>query len=63
VTNAVEIGQALIIEGRWEGRDPGQPERAYPFFMVVTTRNGRIVEMQDCSSRDKAVRYAKRRAN
>ena len=51
-----------MIEGRWEGRDPGQRGLSDPFFQVLTFRDGRIVEMQDCGSREKALRHAKRRA-
>ena len=60
--NTVEIGQALMIEGRWEGGDPEQSGLSDPFFQVLTISDGRIVEMQDCATRDKALRYAKSRA-
>ena len=62
VINAVEIGRALMIEGRWDGRDPEQSGLSDPFFQVLTIRDGRIVEMQDCISRGAALRYAKSRA-
>jgi hypothetical protein len=62
VIHAVEIGRALMIEGRWQGRDPEQSARSDPLFEVLTIRDGRIVEMQDCVSRDAALRYAKSHA-
>ncbi|HSS54465.1 MAG TPA: hypothetical protein VLK79_07435 [Gaiellales bacterium] len=62
VLNVVEIGRALIIEGRWEGRDAEQSGLLNPFFQVLTIRDSRIVEMQDCVSQNTALRYAKSRA-
>ena len=50
-----------MIEGRWEGRDPEQRGRSDPFFMVLTIRDGQIVEMRDSRSERDALRYAKSR--
>ena len=50
-----------MIEGRWDAADPPEPGLD-PFYQVLTLREGRIVEMQDCRSREKALRYAKLRA-
>jgi hypothetical protein len=62
LTDVVEIGRAVLIEGRWEPTDPDGPSLTDPLYQVLTLRDGRIVEMQDCKSRDKALRYAKTRA-
>ena len=61
LTDVVEIGRSVMIEGRWDAGDP-PTSGADPFYQVLTLRNGRIAEMQDCKSRDKALRYAKSRA-
>ena len=62
VIDTVAIGKAFMVEGRWEGRDPQLSALSSPFFLVFTFWDGRIVEMQECVSRDKALRYARSRA-
>lgn len=53
----------MIVESRWQSIDDKAEHPAEPLYQVVTLRDGRIVEMQDCRSHKDALRYAKRRAS
>jgi ketosteroid isomerase-like protein len=54
------VGDRVVVGGRWT-MENGTRETAGRFFQVLTVRDGRIVDMQGCSSRRAALRYAKRR--
>jgi ketosteroid isomerase-like protein len=54
-----QVGDRLVVGGRWTMQD-GSQETAERFFQVLTVRDGRIVDMQGCTSRRAALRYAKR---
>jgi ketosteroid isomerase-like protein len=54
-----QVGDRLVVGGRWTMQD-GSQETAARFFQVLTVRDGRIVDMQGCTSRRAALRYAKR---
>jgi len=47
----------VIGSARWRNRE-GKPQE---WFEVVTFRDGKIVDMQDCRSRREAERFARRR--
>jgi hypothetical protein len=53
----VRVGDATIIGStQWLGADGRRQER----FQVITLREGKIADMQGCSSRREAERYARR---
>jgi ketosteroid isomerase-like protein len=54
-----QVGDRLVVGGRWTMED-GSQETAGRFFQVLTVRDGRIVDMQGCTSRRAALRYARR---
>jgi ketosteroid isomerase-like protein len=54
-----QVGDRVVVEGRWT-MDDGSPETAGRFFQVLTLREGRIVDIQGCTSRRSALRYANR---
>ena len=52
------IGDNKIIgSAQWMGGDGTRRER----YQVLTLRDGKIIDMQDCASRRKAERLARRR--
>ena len=53
----VQVGDDTIIGStRWLGADGRRQER----FQVITLREGKIADMQGCSSRREAERFARR---
>jgi hypothetical protein len=52
-----QVGDKLIGSTAWLGADGRRHER----FQVLTVRDGKIVDMQGCSSRRQAERFARRR--
>ena len=54
-----QVGDRLVVGGSWTMED-GSRETAGRFFQVLTVRDGRIVDMQGCTSRRAALRYANR---
>jgi ketosteroid isomerase-like protein len=54
-----QVGQRLVIGGRWTMDDDSQEESGR-FYQVLTVRDGRIVDIQGCTSRRSAMRYAQR---
>jgi ketosteroid isomerase-like protein len=54
-----QVGDRVVIGGRWTMAD-GSRETAGRFFQVLTVRDGRIVQIQGCTSRREALRHAKR---
>jgi ketosteroid isomerase-like protein len=54
-----QVGDRLVVGGRWTMED-GSSETAGRFFQVLTVRDGRIVDIQGCTSRRAALRYANR---
>jgi len=52
------VGDDMIIGStQWLGADGRRQER----FQVLTLRDGKIVDMQDCASRRQADRFARRK--
>ena len=51
-----QLGDKIIASAPWA--EPG--DRFQERFMVFTVRDGKIVDMQGCSSRREAERFAKR---
>ena len=62
MTDVLTIGPTVIVEAQLKSAEPDEGRSASPFYQVLTLRDGRIVNMQDCASREKALRYAKQRA-
>jgi ketosteroid isomerase-like protein len=56
-----QVGDRIVIGGHWTMED-GSREIAGRFFQVLTVRDGRIVDLQGCTSQRAASRYARRRA-
>jgi ketosteroid isomerase-like protein len=54
-----QVGDRVVVGGRWTMED-GSHETAGRFFQVLTVRDGRIVDIQGCTSRRAAIRYARR---
>lgn len=54
-----QVGDRVVVGGRWTMED-GESETAGRFFQVLTVRKGRIVDIQGCTSRRAAIRYAQR---
>ncbi len=54
-----QVGDRVVVGGSWTMED-GSRQTAGRFFQVLTVRDGRIVDMQGCTSRRAALRYAKR---
>jgi ketosteroid isomerase-like protein len=53
------VGDRVVVGGSWTGSDgPAEPEQR--FFQVFTVRDGRIVDIQGCTSLRDARRYARR---
>ena len=53
-----EVGEDKIIGStQWTGTDGRRQER----YQVLTLRDGKIVDMQGCTSRREAERFARRR--
>lgn len=53
------VGDRVVVGGRWT-MDDGGSEAAGRFFQVLTVRDGRIVDIQGCTSHRAAMRYAQR---
>jgi len=53
------VGDRIVVGGRWTMDDRGD-EVAGRFFQVLTVREGRIVDIQGCTSHRAAMRYARR---
>ena len=53
----VQVGDKIIASAPWP--EPG--DRLAERFMVLTVRDGKIVDMQGCASRREAKRFANRR--
>jgi ketosteroid isomerase-like protein len=53
------VDNRIVVGGRWTLDDGGE-ETAGRFFQVLTVRDGRIVDIQGCTSRRAALRYARR---
>jgi hypothetical protein len=51
-----QIGDKIIGSTQWLGADGRRRER----FQVLTVRDGKIVDMQGCTSRRQAERFARR---
>jgi hypothetical protein len=51
-----QVGEKIIGSTAWLGADGRRHER----FQVLTLRDGKIVDMQGCSSRRQAERFARR---
>jgi ketosteroid isomerase-like protein len=54
-----QVVDRVVVGGRWT-MDDGSRETAGRFFQVFTVRDGRIVDIQGCTGRRAALRYAKR---
>ena len=54
-----QVGDCVVVGGRWTMED-GSHETAGRFYQVLTIRRGRIVDIQGCTSRRAAMRYARR---
>ena len=54
-----QIGQRLVIGGRWTAGDGGGAQ-AGEFFQVLTVRDGKIVDIEGCTSRRSAMAAARR---
>lgn len=55
----VQVGDRIIGSSHWLGTDGRRRER----FQVLTIRDGKIVDMQDCATRREAERLASRKRN
>ena len=55
----VQVGDKVIGSTRWVGADGRHQER----FQVLTIRDGKIVDMQDCATRREAERFVTRKRN
>lgn len=55
-----QVHDRIVVGGRWTMED-GSTEAAGRFFQVLTVRDGRIVDIQGCTSRGAAMRYARRK--
>ena len=53
-----QVGDKIIGSTAWIGADGQRRER----YQVLTLRDGKIVDMQGCTSRRQAERYARRRS-
>ena len=51
-----QVGDRIIGSTQWLDREGRRQER----FQVLTLRDGKIVDMQGCSSRREAERFARR---
>jgi len=51
-----QVGDEIIGSTQWLGAGGRRQER----FQVLTLRDGKIVDMQDCASRREAERFARR---
>jgi hypothetical protein len=58
LADVTAVGPSLVLEGDWRTAEGG--ERT--FFLVLTLRDGKIVQMQDCRTRKAALRHAARRS-
>ena len=54
----VKVGDDKIIGAAHVTGDDGEPREGSA--VVITFRDGRIVDMQDCGSQDEAERFARR---
>jgi hypothetical protein len=52
-----QVGDKVIGSTRWLGSDGVRRER----YQVLTLRDGKIIDMQGCTSRRQAERFARRR--
>jgi ketosteroid isomerase-like protein len=59
LAQVAEIDDRVVVDGSWTMED-GTTETAGRFFQVLTVREGRIVDIQGCTSRRAALRYARR---
>ena len=53
-----QVGNRVVVGGRWTMKD-GSRETAGRFFQVLTMRDGRIIDIQGCTSQRAAMRYAR----
>lgn len=53
------VGDRIVLGGHWT-MDDGSREKVSQFFQVLTIKDGRIVDIQGCTSRRDAMRYAER---
>jgi hypothetical protein len=52
-----QVGEKIIGSTAWLTADSRRQDR----FQVLTVRDGKIIDMQGCSSRRQAERFARRR--
>ena len=53
------VGNRVVVGGRWTMND-GRDQVADRFFQVLTVRDGRIVDIQGCTTFRAALRHARR---
>jgi len=51
-----EAGDRIMLGATWEKEEGARGETAESFFQVVTMRDSKIIDIQDCKSRRDAVK-------